>query len=82
MLLHSKTAPRDCTPSDDSFTNLASGNEYSLIISGKGTGDPTGTSYVLGNLSVTGAVPEANTVTMMIAGLGFLALCGWRRRAY
>jgi hypothetical protein len=78
-----------CVPQVYAFGSLVSGDEYSFILTGKTQGGASGAnpdSYILGNISVTPAsvagVPEASTVSMMIAGLGFLTFFGWRRHSF
>jgi hypothetical protein len=62
----------------DTFSGLTEGDHYSLIFSGD-TGKGSTNSAIFGTLSVA-AVPEAGSLSMILAGVGLLVIYQWRRR--
>jgi hypothetical protein len=70
----------DNTPSTGfSFTGLAAGT-YALNVLGFATGSEGG-HYTGDLLAQTAPVPEPETYALMLAGLGFLAFAGSRRKS-
>ena len=65
----------------DSFSGLAKGDQYSLILTGDTTGTKGSTSNINGVLTVTSAVPEPGTIAMMLSGVALMGFWIWRRRS-